>query len=257
MRENWVRKKLKAGESVLGLHVGLGSPNVTELLAHAGFDWLILEAEHSAIDSAQVEHMLMAMNGTQTIPLLRPSVGTPHEIQKGLDAGAMGVFMPMIRTAADAEAIVKATRYPPEGTRGFGPLRASIYTMDYPDYFARANDNMLVSLILETKEALENLEEIMSVPGVDALYFGLFDLCISMGLNPIELPFPEVEAEIERAAELSKKTGVAVGIGAGTPEDLNKRLDQGLRFMTYGTDFSQLGAAVKVGIDTFREHTSH
>lgn len=253
MKDNWVRNKLRNGEAALGLHVGLGSPNVAELLAHSGFDWLAFETEHSAVDSAQLEHMLMAVNGTRTIPLVRPSVGVPHEIQKALDAGAMGIFVPMVRTAAEAEAIVKSTRYPPEGTRGFGPLRASNYTMDYPDYFARANDNMLVTFILETKEALENLEEIMSVPGVDALYFGLFDLCISMGLNPMDLPLPRIEAEIERAAEISRNTGVAIGIGAGTLEDLNKRLDQGLRFMTYGTDYSQLAAAVRPGIEAFRE----
>ena len=252
MRHNWVREKLRAGDSVIGLHVGLGSPNVAELLAHTGFDWLVIETEHNALDSAQVEHMLMATNGTRTIPLVRPSHGVTFEIQKALDIGAMGIFVPMVRTAAEAEAIVKATRYPPEGTRGFGPLRASNYTMDYPDYFARANENMLVCFILETKEALENLEQIMAVPGVDALYFGLFDLCLSMGLNPMEMPFPEVEAQIERAAEAGRKAGVAVGIGVGSPEDLNKRLDQGLRFMSYGTDYTLMAAAAKTGLDAFR-----
>jgi 4-hydroxy-2-oxoheptanedioate aldolase len=253
MKDNHVRQKLQAGEAVLGLQVGLGSPNVMELLAHAGFDYLVIETEHTAIDSAQVEHMLMAISGTETVPLLRPSVGTPHEIQKGLDAGAMGLFMPMMRTPEEAETIVKATRYPPVGTRGFGPLRASNYTLDYPDYFARANDNMLVSFILETKEALESLEEIMAVPGVDALYFGLFDLCISMGLNPLDMPFPEIDDAIERACELSKKTGVAVGIGVDNPDDLNRRLDQGMRFMTYATDTHLLMKVSKTGIEAFRD----
>ena len=253
MKDNHVRQKLRAGEAVLGLQVGLGSPNVMELLAHVGFDFLVIETEHTAIDSAQVEHMLMAVNGTQSIPLLRPSVGTPHEIQKGIDAGAMGLFMPMVRTAAEAEAIVKATRYPPQGTRGFGPLRASHYTLDYPDYFARADDNMLVTFILETKEALESLEDIMSVPGVDAFYFGLFDLCISMGLNPIEMPHPEIDAAIDYAVALSKKTGVAVGIGVDNPDDLKMRLDQGMRFMTYSTDFHILMKAARTGVDAFRK----
>ncbi len=256
MRDNQVRQKLLNGESVIGLQVGLASPHVTELLAHSGFDWLALEMEHTSIDSRDLEYMMMAMNGTETIPLVRPSVDVPHDIQKALDAGAMGVFAPMIKTAADAEAIVKATRYPPEGTRGCGPLRASRYTLDYDDYLARANEHMLVTFILETKEALENLEEIMSVPGVDALYFGPFDLCYSMGLNPLNLPMPEIEEEIDRAVELSKKTGVAVGIGAGTPEELNRRLDQGMRFMSYGTDCAQLHSAVKVGVDTFRGRES-
>ena len=252
MRDNLVRKKLKNGEAVIGLQVGLGSPNVIELLAHAGFDFLVIETEHTAIDLAQVEHMLMAVSGTDVVPLLRPSVGTPHEIQKGLDAGAMGLFMPMVKTPEEAETVVKATRYPPEGTRGFGPLRASHYSLDYPDYFARANDQMLVTFILETKEAMENLEAIMRVPGVDALYFGLLDLCISMGLNPIEMPHAEIDAAIEQACELSKRTGVAVGIGVDNPDDLNKRLDQGMRFIGYSTDYHLLLKAAKAGVDAFR-----
>jgi 2-keto-3-deoxy-L-rhamnonate aldolase RhmA len=251
MRENWVRQRLRDGEAVIGVQVGLGSPNVAELLAHAGFDWLVLETEHGAVDSAQLEHMLMAVDGTPAIPLIRPSHGVMFEIQKGLDIGAMGVFVPMVRTAAEAEAIVKATRYPPEGTRGFGPLRASRYSMDYPDYFARANQNMLVSFVLETKEALANLEEIMAVPGVDALCFGLFDLCISLGLNPMEMPFPEVEAEIDRAVEAGRKAGVAVGVGVASPDELHRRLDQGLRFIPYGTDYMLLAGAAKQGLDAF------
>ena len=157
MKNNWVREKLLAGEPVLGLQMGLGSPAVAEMMGYAGYDWLVIETEHNALDFSQIEHMMMAMSSTEVVPLVRPSSGDPLVIQKVLDAGAMGLFVPMIRTAADAEAVVKATRYPPEGIRGFGPLRASQYTMDYPDYFARSNDTVLVSFILETKEALANL----------------------------------------------------------------------------------------------------
>ena len=255
MKNNWVREKLLAGEPVLGLQMGLGSPAVAEMMGYAGYDWLVIETEHNALDFSQIEHMMMAMSSTEVVPLVRPSSGDPLVIQKVLDAGAMGLFVPMFRTAAEAEAVVKATRYPPAGIRGFGPLRASQYTMDYPDYFARSNDNVLVSFILETKEALANLEEIMAVPGVDALYFGLFDLCISLGLNPINMPFPEIDEAIERALELSRKTGVAIGIGAGSPEDLRFRLDQGMRFMVYGTDYMLLQNAAKTGINAFRDYT--
>ncbi len=253
MKKNTVRQKLNAGQPTIGAQLGLGSPTVAELLAHAGYDWLVIEAEHSALDSAQIQEMLMAVSSTDVVPLVRPLPGDLLGIQKALDMGAMGVFVPMVRTAAEAEAIVSATRYPPVGVRGFGPLRASKYTMDYPDYLANANENILVSLILETKEAMENLDEIMSVPGIDAMYFGLFDLCISLGLNPLEMPFPEIDAAIEKALVLGKKHGVAIGIGAGTPDDLNMRYDQGMTFNVYGTDFLLLAGAARVGIDAFRE----
>jgi 2-keto-3-deoxy-L-rhamnonate aldolase RhmA len=254
MRNNWVREKLQAGEATLGALMGLGSPNVAELLAHAGYDWLVIETEHNGLDFAEIQHMLMAINGTDTIPIVRVASHDPIGIQRALDVGGMGILAPMVKTADEARAIVSATRYPPEGTRGFGPLRASHYTFDYPDYLTRANDNMLVALILETKEAVENLEEIADVPGVDALMLGLWDLCLSYNLNPLHMPFPEIEAAIERALDVGRNCDVAVGIGAGAPEELRARLDQGFQFMAYGTDYMLLAGAAKQGIEAFRDH---
>ena len=256
MRKNWVRERLRNGQPALGALVGLGSPNVAELMACAGYDWLVLEMEHSALDSAQLQHMLMAVQGTDVIPLVRPLSADPLFIQKALDTGAMGVFVPMVRSAEEAEEVVRATRYPPAGRRGFGPLRASQYTLDYEDYLANANDNMLVALILETKEAAADLDAIMNVPGIDAIYFGLFDLCISFGLNPMEMPFPQIDDIMVRALELGKQKGVAVGLGAGTPDELKQRLSQGYTFLNYGTDYQLLRDAVLPGIETFRANRS-
>src|SRR3954447_14614597 len=106
MRANWVREKLGAGQPTIGLFLGLGSPNVAEMMAHAGFDWLVIETEHNALDTAETQHMLMAMNGTSAIPIVRlPSASQVH-IQRALDIGAMGVVVPLVRTAAEARAIV-------------------------------------------------------------------------------------------------------------------------------------------------------
>ncbi len=253
MRDNWVRHKLNAGEATIGALMGLGSPNVAELLAHSGYDWLAVETEHNALDYAEVEHMLMAMNGTETIPIVRLPSDDPLGIQRALDIGAMGVLVPMIRTAEQARAIVSATRYPPHGTRGFGPMRASHYAMDYEDYLTRSNDHILVALMLETAEAMDNLEEITEVPGVDALYMGLWDLSLSYGLNPLRMPFPELEAAIERALDIGRRNNVAIGIGTGTPADLRQRLEQGFRFLVYGTDYLMLSGAAGQGIAEFRK----
>ena len=165
--------------------MGLGSPNVAELLAHAGYDWLVIETEHNGLDSAEIQHMLMAMSSTSVVPIVRIPSANPVFIQRALDMGALGVLVPMVRTADEARAIVAATRYPPSGKRSFGPLRAAHYGYDNLDYFNRANDNILVSFILETKEGVDNLDEIAAVEGIDAIFLGPFDLCLSLGLNPM------------------------------------------------------------------------
>jgi 2-keto-3-deoxy-L-rhamnonate aldolase RhmA len=252
VRTNWVREKLKAGQATLGCFLGLGSPNVAELLACAGFDWLVVETEHNGLDSAEIEHMLMAMNGTQTIPLVRVPSANPVYIQRALDMGAMGIVVPMLKTAAEAQAVVRATRYPPHGTRSFGPLRATRYSFDNEDYLNRANDNLLVVLILETKEAAENLEAIAAVPGVDGLFLGPFDLCLSLGLNPMKMPFPEVEQVTQRALEVGRKSGVAVGTTAGTPEQLWQLQAQGFTLLGYGPDYRLLAEAARAGLAAFK-----
>ena len=122
---------------MLGCFMGLGSPTLAEMLAHAGFDYLVVETEHNALDTAEIQQMLMAMNGTDTIPFVRLPSASPVFIQRALDIGAMGIVVPLVKTAAEAEAIVHATRYPPVGSRAFGGLRASHYTFDNQDYFYR------------------------------------------------------------------------------------------------------------------------
>ena len=144
MRSNVVREKLRSGQHTFGSFMGMGSPTIAELLAHAGCEWLLIEMEHNGLDMAEVEHILMAMNGTETVPLVRiPSID-PVFIQRALDIGGMGLMVPMVRTADEARAIVRASRYPPEGSRSFGPLRASQYTVNYEEYFNRANENVLI-----------------------------------------------------------------------------------------------------------------
>ncbi len=252
MRTNTVREKLKAGKATLGCFIGLGSPTVGELLAHAGFEWLVVETEHNGLDSAEIQHMLMALNGTDTIPLVRIPSANPVFIQRALDIGALGIVVPLVRTAAEAEAIVRATRYPPQGTRSFGALRGSGYTFDNADYFYRANDNILVILILETREAIENIEAIAAVPGIDALMFGYFDLCLSYGLDPMKQPFPQIDAITERVLALGKRAGIAIGATANTPEGLKQLAERGYRLLAYGPDYTLLANAVRPAIASFR-----
>lgn len=253
MRTNEVRQKLQAQEPTLGCFLGLGSPNVAELLAHAGFDWLVIETEHNGLDSAEIQQMLMALNGTEPIPLVRVPSANPVFIQRALDMGALGVVVPLVKTAAEAEAIVAATRYPPSGTRSFGPLRAERYTFDRQDYLARANQNLLVVLIIETAEALQNLEAIAAVEGVDVLYVGPFDLCLSLGWDPLQLPFPAYEAVIERVLAVGRQHKVAIGMGCASDAELRERRGQGSTFLSYGTDYMLLANAARAGVAAFKQ----
>jgi 2-keto-3-deoxy-L-rhamnonate aldolase RhmA len=252
VKTNQVCEKLRSGQSTLGCFVGLGSPSAAELLAHAGFEWLVIETEHSALDSAEVEHMLMAINGTETVPIVRVPSTDPVRIQRSLDYGAMGIMVPMVKTAEEAQAVVRATRYPPLGTRGYNPLRAAHYSFDSTDYFYRANDNILVALILETKEAVENLETIAAVPGVDVLFLGPFDLCLSLGLDPMKQPHPQIQMVVEELLSVSKKTGVSAGIHVFNPDQLEQRRSEGFTMISYGTDYAILADAARIGLAAFR-----
>lgn len=252
MRDNHVRSKVLAGKPTIGSFMGLGSPNVAELMSHSGFDWLVIETEHNGLDAAEVEHMLMAMNGTDTIPIVRVPSAYPVYIQRALDMGGMGIVVPMVKTAAEARAIVSATRYPPTGTRGFGPLRASRYTYDNADYFTRANDHILVVLIIETKEALDNLEEIASVPGIDVLFIGPADLSIALGKSPLDPASPELEAALDLALQVGRKTGKGVGFGTSSPAGLEKLVERGFTWIVYGPDYFLIKSAINSGIEEFQ-----
>jgi 4-hydroxy-2-oxoheptanedioate aldolase len=258
MRTNHVRQRLRNGEATIGCFLGLGSPSVAELLAHAGFDWLIVETEHNAVDVAQVEHMLMAIDCTDAIPIVRVPSSDPVGIQRALDIGALGVIVPLVKTADEAAAIVAATRYPPRGRRSFGPLRAANYTFGNAEYLAEADDNILVVLILETREAVENLDAIASVPGVDALYLGPADLSLAYGLRPFDPAAEHKVTEVLAAAvEVCRRTGVAVGHGAATAEQVRLRYEQGITMIGYGPDYGLLASAARTGIEALPRPTDH
>ena len=256
MKTNTVLDRLRAGKPAIGCFLGLESPNVAELMGHAGYDWLLIETEHNGLDSAEVEHMVRAVDTTDAVPLVRVPSSSHVYIQRALDMGAMGVLVPMVRTAAEAEAIVRATRLPPEGTRSWGPLRASRYTFDTEDYLQSANRNMLVALIVETKEAVDNLADIAAVPGVDVLTLGPWDLSLALSLDPLELPLPEVDAVLDRMVEVSKGRDVAVGAGASSPRELRELLAKGVTFVSYGPDYALLGNAARAGIEAFRDEVT-
>lgn len=250
--DNQLRERLRRGEPTLGCFVGLGSPSVTELLAHSGFDWLVIEAEHTPLGMTGVEQLLRATNGTSVAPLVRVPVRRPDFVQLALDAGARGVVIPMVRSYEEALALVRMTRYPPEGDRSFGPLRASKYGIDREIYFQTANENVITALIIETREALDELEKIASIPGVDALYLGPMDLSLSLGLDPFAVSQPELEEAVDRVLRVGRNAGVAIGDGAATPEEIYTQLKRGITMIGYGPDYRLLRTAAAAGVAAFR-----
>jgi NAD(P)-dependent dehydrogenase (short-subunit alcohol dehydrogenase family)/2-keto-3-deoxy-L-rhamnonate aldolase RhmA len=229
-------RKLLAGQTSIGCFLGLGSPTVAELLAQAGFEWLMIETEHNAVDWGDVQQMLMAMSGSDVVPMVRlPSSDRTH-VQRSLDIGAYGIMVPMIRSVEEVREVIAATRYPPHGGRGFGGLRAGGYTFQHTEYFQRANDQILVVLIIETKEALQNIDAIAAEPGVDVLMIGTFDLYLSLGLDPFQQPQPEGEMAVQRIVEAGRKFNRAIGGAYGSTADLRQRREQGFRMLAF-TDY--------------------
>lgn len=253
MRRNRVRQKLSQGSPVIGTFVGLQSANVAELMGHSGFDFVVIESEHNALESAEIEHILMALGNTNAIPIVRIPSSDKVFIQKALDLGAMGIVVPSVRTAEEAMSIVSATRFPPLGTRSWGPLRASKYTFDNKDYLKNANDNILVVLIVETVDALNNLEQIADVPGIDVLFLGPWDMCLSLGLDPLCQPHDEIDQVLQKMIQVSRDRDASAGAGASSPDDIAGRLDQGVTFISYGPDYALLSAAAQAGVNAFRD----
>ncbi|MFL2760239.1 MAG: HpcH/HpaI aldolase family protein [Dehalococcoidia bacterium] len=252
MRINNVRNDLLSGKPAIGPFIGLQSANVAELMGNAGFNFVVIESEHNGIDSAEIEHMLMAVGNTDAVPIVRIPSHRQVYIQKALDIGALGIVVPAVKTAEEAAQIVSATKFPPHGKRSWGPLRASKYTFDNEDYLRNANDNILVVLIIETVEAVENLEEIAAVPGIDVLFLGPWDMCLSLGLDPLLLPHPEIDEILEKMIEVATRYEVVAGAGASVPEDVGTRLDQGIQFLSYGPDYALLSSAAFSGVKAFK-----
>jgi 4-hydroxy-2-oxoheptanedioate aldolase len=237
MRENTVKRLWSEGKHTVGAWLSIPDAFATEVMAQIGFDWLCIDMQHGLMSYTQAVPMLQAISTTNVIPLARVPWNEPSIIMKMLDAGAWGVVVPLINTRADAEAAVAACRYPPLGIRSFGPTRASVYAG--ADYASRANDEVLCIVMIETQQALENLDDIMSVPGVDACYIGPADLSFALGLPPrTDSDEPAHVAAVARILEAARRHGVVPGIHTGSPAFAARCVEQGFQMVTLTSDAS-------------------
>ncbi len=238
MRTNPVKRKLQAGEPSFGTWLSLGDLYATRVLARAGFDWLTLDIEHSAIDWSQAAMIFGCIADAGCVPLARVPKGSHDYIKRVLDAGAWGIVVPMVDTVEQAEIAIKAAKYPPEGNRSLGGgMHAMNFDTTAVDYYKHANDEILVVLQTESPTGLRNADDIYSLPGVDAIFVGPVDLRANMtspdGRLATDAEFEQALADVVAAG---RRTGCPTGMHTMDPKAALARADQGMQFIAIGSE---------------------
>ena len=249
--ERSLKERWRAGEITLGAWCVMPGAMGPEVLARQGFDWIMIDMQHGCIEYGDALAMIRAVDQTPATPIVRVPWNEPSVIGRVLDAGALGVLVPMIQTAEDARKAVEAALYPPLGRRSFGPVRAGL--RDGPTYFTGANERIAVVVMIETREALEAVEEIASVPGVDALFVGPFDLWLALGLAAGDNDGkPVFDEAIQRIATAAKRAAIATAVLAN-PGVAPLRMRQGFQMISVTTDFMTLGSASRADLESVRK----
>lgn len=253
MRTNHVRRRLEAGEPSVGCWLNLPSPEATEQVGRLGFDWAVADMEHNPIEIGTLARMFAALGPSGAAPMVRIPWNTPEHFKRVLDAGAWGVVVPMVNSREEAEAAVRATRYPPEGARSVGGGRHALQwdAASPAEYYDRANAEVLLVLQIEHIEGVERADEILSVPGVDACFIGPNDLSASMGLGlgaGYDSDEPRVIEAIEHVREASVRCGVASGIHCSGADGVNRRIAQGFRFCGMASELRYMTSALSADI---------
>jgi len=228
--------RLKQRELLLGTMLTLPSPEIAEMVSKCGFDWLFLDGEHGPGSIVDWQRMMQAVAGRCACLLRVPSCNDV-QIKKALDIGADGIIVPMVNTADQARNAVAWSRYPPVGRRGSGLARAQGYGLDFADYMARANEDIALVLQAEHIEAVENIDAIADVPGIDALFIGPYDLSASMG-KPGQLEDAEVRAAIDRVAVACRQRGLPLGYFGVNPKNVRPLAAAGYSLLCAGSDIS-------------------
>lgn len=253
MFDNHLKALWASGRQAVGGWATLGSPFATEVLALAGFDYVCIDLQHGLAHAEAMVPMLIATARTGVTPLVRVPANTNDAIGKALDAGAHGVVVPMVNSAAQAQAAVAACRYAPAGVRSFGPVRAGLQTTGMS--LAEVNAQILCLPMIETVEAVDRIDEICATPGIDGIYIGPSDLSVTLGLPPYSDPVAvELLAAIERVRAAA--AGLPVGIHTTSGRQARTYLDAGLDMVTVSTDAAILRTAVAVELRVARSDDS-
>ncbi|TBL77858.1 HpcH/HpaI aldolase family protein [Paenibacillus thalictri] len=247
MRENTVKRRLREGKPSVGTWLSIPSPYTSEVMAQAGYDWLVIDMEHNPMSVETVGLMISSMFPTRTVPLVRIPWNTGENIKRVLDMGAWGIVVPMVNSKEEAEQAVREAKYYPLGRRSIGGRRHAVgFATDASTYFEKANEQIVVIVQIEHIEAVRNIDDIVSVPGIDAIFIGPNDLMSSMGLKPsLESADPSVAAAIETVKQSARRHGVPTGIHVANPQVANQRIAEGFQFIAIASEVAgMLGKAL-------------
>jgi 2-dehydro-3-deoxyglucarate aldolase len=237
------RKRLRSGEKLIGTMLNLPSAAIAEVLAAAGFDWLFIDGEHGAIDSGELVSILQAVERDLACIVRVPALGT-GAIKRALDMGAHGIIVPQVETRAEAADAVRLARYAPEGERGMGLARAHRYGFAFREYIEHANEEIAVVVQAEHARAVENIEEIVGVDGLDAVFLGPYDLSASLG-HPGDIEHPEVVAAIEHVTQTCRAAGMPLGYFGIDAAAVEPYIDRGYTLICASVDCVLLGQSAK------------
>jgi 4-hydroxy-2-oxoheptanedioate aldolase len=242
IKTNPVKDKLLKGEPAVGSWISLCSPVSAEMMARIGWDWLVVDVQHSPVGFDTMVNCFRAIQLGGAAPMARVAWNDKIWIQRTLDAGAMGLVIPMVNSVEEAKEAVASTRYSTKGIRSFGGSRLASYLDS--DYRIWTEKNLLIMVMIETAQAVENVEAILSVDGVDGGYIGPADLALSMGLE-LGNPGPDHEAAMLKVVEAAKKTGKIAGKHCTGSEDVNLRISQGFQYLALLSDAGLMAKAAR------------
>ncbi|MGO2155876.1 MAG: aldolase/citrate lyase family protein [Serratia proteamaculans] len=254
MRKNPLKAAFRQQQPIINGWLAIPSGYSAEITGHQGYDSVTVDLQHGMIDFASALSMLQALSSTPATPLARVNSNEPAQIMRLLDAGAWGIICPMISTAEQAQQFVSACRYPPMGTRSFGPARALLYGgKDYPEY---ANEEILTLAMIETREGLDNLDAILDTDGLDGIFIGPNDLSLTLtGHASAESQHPDMLAAVELVLARSHAHKKLAGIFCTSGQAAASRLAQGFQFVTPANDVMQLGRAAREAVALARGET--
>lgn len=247
MRENAAKRKMLAGQPAFGYTLQLGAPLVAEALANCGIDFILIDTQHGTFGSDTIIATLMALSCGRAVPMARVARNDYTLIGRLLDDGVLGIVVPLIHTQEDAQAVAEACRFPPRGKRSWGWGRARVYGADYPEWI---DEELFVAVQIESAQAVENAEAILSVPGIDGCWIGPGDLALSLGIDPRRAAEDDrQERAIARVLQACRNTGKIAGYAAYSIDDALRRSAQGFRFVTAGSDIGFLVQGALTGVE--------
>ena len=253
MKSNPLKKALSENRQTYGSWVTLSHPLIPEILAPAGFDWLVVDMEHSSIGLNELYQLIISIEANSMVPLVRVGENNPNLIKRVMDAGSYGVVIPNVNNARDTKNAVNAVKYPPEGTRGVGLYRAQKYGRNFEEYKKWLSEESVVIVQIEHINAVKNIDEIFTTPGIDAFMIGPYDLSGSLG-RPGEFDDPAFVEALKKVNAAAERYNIPAGFHSvsSNPQEARRRIEQGYRFLAFSLDTILLGDAASRALSELR-----